>query len=68
MMFNKSLTEHRNADTLKKLNDTERALKEKREKEYIDVDKANEEKVGLKAGRECSRGRSILTQTLAQGV
>lgn len=44
--FNKSLTEHRNADTLKKLNDTERALKEKREREYISMELCNEEKVG----------------------
>jgi stress-induced-phosphoprotein 1 len=32
--FSKSLTEHRTAETLKKLNDAERILKEKRQKEY----------------------------------
>lgn len=32
--FSKSLTEHRTADTLKKLNDAERLLKEMRQKEY----------------------------------
>uniref|UniRef100_A0A7S0RRP4 STI1 domain-containing protein n=1 Tax=Chlamydomonas leiostraca TaxID=1034604 RepID=A0A7S0RRP4_9CHLO len=43
-VFNKSLTEHRNADTLKKLNDAEKALKDKREREYIDMALSNEEK------------------------
>jgi stress-induced-phosphoprotein 1 len=32
--FSKSLTEHRTAETLKKLNDAERTLKEMRQKEY----------------------------------
>lgn len=43
-VFNKSLTEHRNADTLKKLNDAEKALKEKREAEYVDMEKCAEER------------------------
>ena len=34
----------RNADTLKRLNDTERALKEQREKAYVNLDLSNEEK------------------------
>eukprot|EP00878_Enallax_costatus_P004085 GHUV01004311.1.p1 GENE.GHUV01004311.1~~GHUV01004311.1.p1 ORF type:complete len:462 (+),score=153.33 GHUV01004311.1:746-2131(+) len=42
--YNKSLTEHRTADTLKKLNDTEKALKEKTEKEYINMDVSTQEK------------------------
>ena len=44
-MFNKSLTEHRNADTLKKLHDTEKIIKDKKEKEYISMDLSNQEKV-----------------------
>lgn len=43
-MFNKSLTEHRVADTLKKLNDAEKLLKDRKEQAYIDVDKCNEER------------------------
>lgn len=46
-VFNKSLTEHRNADTLAKLNAAEKALKDKREAEYINMDKSNEEKVRM---------------------
>jgi stress-induced-phosphoprotein 1 len=42
--FSKSLTEHRTADTLKKLNDAERILKEKRQKEYEDPVKGEEER------------------------
>ena len=42
--FQKSLTEHRNPDTLKKLNDAERALKQLREASYIDADKCAEAK------------------------
>jgi hypothetical protein len=48
-VFNKSLTEHRNADTLAKLNAAEKALKDKREAEYINMDKSNEEKVCIGA-------------------
>lgn len=43
-IFNKSLTEHRNPDALKKLNDAEKLLREKREQSYIDMDKSNEER------------------------
>jgi len=42
--FQKALTEHRNPDTLKKLNDAERALKQQREDSYIDADKCAEAK------------------------
>lgn len=44
--FNKALTEHRNPETLKKLNDAERAKKELEQQEYFDpelADKAREE-------------------------
>ena len=34
----------RNADTLKRLHDTERALKESREAEYVDLEQSNAEK------------------------
>lgn len=43
-IFNKSLTEHRNADTLQALNAAERSLKEQKEKAYIDLEKCGEEK------------------------
>lgn len=43
-MYNKSLTEHRTADTLAKLHETEKTLKLKKEKEYINMDLCNEEK------------------------
>merc|ERR1719399_449196 len=42
--FQKALTEHRNPDTLKKLNDAERDLKKKKEDSYIDSDKCAEAK------------------------
>lgn len=35
-VFNKALTEHRNPDTLKKLNDAERVKKEIEQQEYYD--------------------------------
>lgn len=43
-VYSHSLTEHRNADTLKRLHDTEKALKDRKEEEYVDMDKCNEEK------------------------
>ncbi|KAG2489588.1 hypothetical protein HYH03_011869 [Edaphochlamys debaryana] len=42
--YNKSLMEHRTADTLALLNKTEKALKEQREKDYIDMAKSEEER------------------------
>jgi len=43
-VYKKSLTEHRNADTLKRLNDVEKEIKLKKEEEYINMDLCNEEK------------------------
>ncbi|GLC51021.1 hypothetical protein PLESTB_000457400 [Pleodorina starrii] len=43
-VYNKSLMEHRNADTLTLLNKTEKTLKERREREYIDMGRAEEER------------------------
>jgi len=42
--FQKALTEHRNPDTLKKLNDAERAKKELEQQEYYDPRIADEER------------------------
>ena len=42
--FQKSLTEHRTADTLKKLSDTEKELKRREEEAYLDPAKAEEER------------------------
>ncbi|XP_024541869.1 hsp70-Hsp90 organizing protein 3-like [Selaginella moellendorffii] len=43
-IFNKALTEHRNPDTLKKLNDAEKVKKELEQKEYFDPKIADEER------------------------
>lgn len=43
-IYNKSLTEHRNPETLKKLHEAEKMLKDKKEKDYIDMEKSNAEK------------------------
>ena len=43
--YQKSLMEHRNADTLKRLNDAERTLKENKVKAYLDPAKAEEARV-----------------------
>ncbi|KAI3756512.1 hypothetical protein L1987_56333 [Smallanthus sonchifolius] len=48
--FQKSLTEHRNPDTLKKLNDAERAKKELEQQEYYDPEHAEKER---EKGNEC---------------
>ncbi|XP_043722453.1 hsp70-Hsp90 organizing protein 2-like [Telopea speciosissima] len=48
--FQKALTEHRNPDTLKKLNDAERAKKELEQQEYFDPQLADEER---EEGNEC---------------
>jgi stress-induced-phosphoprotein 1 len=42
--YKKSLTEHRNADTLKRLNEVEKELKDTKEEEYISLDICTEEK------------------------
>uniref|UniRef100_A0A1D1YTQ5 Heat shock protein STI n=1 Tax=Anthurium amnicola TaxID=1678845 RepID=A0A1D1YTQ5_9ARAE len=42
--FQKALTEHRNPDTLKKLNDAERAKKDLEQQEYFDPKMADEER------------------------
>ncbi|GLU05623.1 hypothetical protein SLE2022_227150 [Rubroshorea leprosula] len=42
--FQKALTEHRNPDTLKKLNDAERAKKDLEQQEYFDPNVADEER------------------------
>ena len=41
-VYNKSLMEDRNADTLKRLNETERELKDRKTKAYLDPVKAEE--------------------------
>ncbi|XP_022759056.1 hsp70-Hsp90 organizing protein 3-like [Durio zibethinus] len=48
--FQKALTEHRNPDTLKKLNDAEKAKKELEQQEYFDPKIANDER---EKGNEC---------------
>lgn len=48
--FQKALTEHRNPDTLKKLNDAEKAKKELEQQEYFDPRIADEER---EKGNEC---------------
>lgn len=42
--YNKSLTEHRSADTLERLNNAERALKQAQEEAYVDMGLCTEEK------------------------
>jgi stress-induced-phosphoprotein 1 len=42
--FNKALTEHRNPDTLKKLNEAERAKKDLEQKEYFNPEIAEKER------------------------
>lgn len=43
-IFQKALTEHRNPDTLKKLNDAEKAKKDLEQQEYFDPNVADEER------------------------
>jgi len=42
--YQKALTEHRNPDTLKKLNEAEKAKKELEQQEYFDPNLADEER------------------------
>lgn len=48
--YQKSLTEHRTRDTLNKLSEVEKIIKEEEKKAYLDPEKALEEK---NAGKEC---------------
>ncbi|KAL2489631.1 Hsp70-Hsp90 organizing protein 3 [Forsythia ovata] len=48
--FQKALTEHRNPETLKKLNEAEKAKKEKEQQEYFDPQIADEER---EKGNQC---------------
>jgi len=48
-IFNQSLTEHRNADTLNALRETEKILKDAQDKAYVDLDLCAQEK---EAGNE----------------
>ena len=43
-VYKEALLEHRNPDTLQRLNDTEKALKKQTEEAYIDIDLSNKEK------------------------
>ncbi|KMT07940.1 hypothetical protein BVRB_6g145050 [Beta vulgaris subsp. vulgaris] len=57
--FHKALTEHRNPDTLKKLNDAERANKELEQREYFSPKVADED---VKKVMSILRSKSILKQ------
>ncbi|KAI5064201.1 hypothetical protein GOP47_0020871 [Adiantum capillus-veneris] len=52
--FNKALTEHRNPDTLKKLNEAERAKRDLEQKEYFDPEIADKER---ELGNECFKAQ-----------
>jgi hypothetical protein len=54
--FQKALTEHRNPDTLKKLNDAEKAQKQKLQEEYFDPEKAEEER---QLGERCPQASDV---------
>lgn len=69
-MYQKALTEHRNADTLKKLQEAEKALKDKKQREYVDLDLCNAEKeAGNKAFSEGRYPEAVkhYTEALARG-
>lgn len=68
--YNRSLTEHRNADTLKRLQEAEKAVKEKREADYVDLEKSVEEKeAGNKAFKEARYPDAVqhYTEALKRG-
>lgn len=52
--FNKALTEHRNPETLKKLNEAEKAKKELEQKEYFDPAIADQER---EIGNDCFKAQ-----------
>lgn len=55
--FQKALTEHRNPDTLKRLNDAERAKKDLEQQEYYDPKIADEER---EKGKLCEEFHLLL--------
>ncbi|KAK9823595.1 hypothetical protein WJX72_004113 [[Myrmecia] bisecta] len=68
--YQKALTEHRNPDTLKRLNETEKKLKEAKEAEYINMDLASQEKdKGNEAFKEQRYPDAVkhYTEALARG-
>jgi stress-induced-phosphoprotein 1 len=69
-VYQKALTEHRNPDTLKRLNETEKQLKQKKEQEYINMDLSNQEKEkGNQAFKEQRYPEAVkhYTEALARG-
>lgn len=69
-VYHKALTEHRNADTLKRLQDTEKLLKERTEEAYVNLDLSNEEKEkGNQAFKEQKYPEAVkfYTEALARG-
>lgn len=52
--YNKALTEHRNPDTLKRLNEAERAKRDLEQKEYFDPDVADRER---ELGNDCFKAQ-----------
>ncbi|KAK9903222.1 hypothetical protein WJX75_000014 [Coccomyxa subellipsoidea] len=68
--YQKSLTEHRNADTLKRLQEAEKKLKEQQIKAYIDLDLSNKEReAGNQAFKEQKYPEAVkhYTEALARG-
>ncbi|BDA49920.1 Hsp70-Hsp90 organizing protein 1 [Coccomyxa sp. Obi] len=69
-VYQKSLTEHRNADTLKRLNEAEKKLKEEQVKAYIDLDISNKEReAGNQAFKDQKYPEAVkhYTEALARG-
>ncbi|KAK4363304.1 hypothetical protein RND71_018545 [Anisodus tanguticus] len=62
--FQKALTEHRNPETLKKLNDAEKAKKELEQHEYFDPQIADEEHEKVLQRAEVSRAVKHYTESL----
>lgn len=63
-VFNKALTEHRNPDTLKKLNDVERIKKELEQQEHYDPAIADAEREKGMSRYKCLFAKFIFFETL----